>query len=141
MTYMGLCALGFFLFRHQLVEFFLPTDDNADSLDVVRRVGAMALICAAVFQLFDALGMVLIGALRGAGDTIWPGLATAALSWTVIVGGGALLAATLPHWGAIGPWVAASAYIILLGLLMAHRFARGPWRRMTLVNQPPPPTP
>src|SRR5690606_6473171 len=50
MTYMGVCALAFVGFRYQLASFF--TDEAA----IVRIAGAL-LICAAIFQLFDALGI------------------------------------------------------------------------------------
>ena len=67
------------------------------------------MIAAAVFQVFDAIAISLSGALRGAGDTIWPGVVTIVLSWSCIVLGGHLFIAAAPGLGSVGPWIAAAA--------------------------------
>ena len=95
------------------------------------------LIAAAIFQLFDAIAIILSGALRGAGDTVWPGVATLVLSWTCIVGVGHLLVATAPTLGAASPWIGAAAFLITLGIAMLARFMGGKWRSMRLVKNPP----
>lgn len=89
---------------------------------------------AALFQTLDALGTVYAHALRGAGDTLVPGLATVVLSWTVILGGGFYLRAAHPELSSTGPWIAATAYIVLLGLFLTVRFERGGWRRIHLLD-------
>jgi MATE family multidrug resistance protein len=135
MAYMGICAIIFVVFRRPMVELFLSSSiEGGGDAEVVLRVGMQIMICAAVFQLFDAIGIVLIGALRGAGDTVVPGLLTAGLSWVVIVGGGFAMAKLAPDLGAVGPWIAASVYIVILGIVMATRFARGRWREIELVS-------
>ncbi|MCL4209812.1 MAG: hypothetical protein KJZ68_04045, partial [Phycisphaerales bacterium] len=96
---------------------------------------ARLMICAAIFQTADALGVVYSGALRGAGDTVWPGVMTMIYSWVFIVLGGWLLVEYVPQWTSVGPWIGASVYIILFGLTMAWRFERGPWRRINLVER------
>ncbi len=131
--YMGLCALLFVIFREPLVRFFAH-DLGPEQIDELVRVGALVMVAAAVFQLFDATAITFSGALRGAGDTIWPGVITVILSWVFIVGGGLLMIELTPELGSIGPWIAASVYIILLGLAMLLRFLKGPWRRIELVN-------
>lgn len=93
------------------------------------------MIAAAVFQLFDAIAITMSGALRGAGDTVWPGVVTIVLSWVCIVGGGHLAIALVPHWGSMGPWVGASAYIILLGVFLLARFLAGNWKRIDLLSR------
>ncbi len=60
------------------------------------EIGWKVMICAAVFQLFDAVGIVYSGALRGAGDTRWPMVALVILSWSLVVGGGYTMAFALP---------------------------------------------
>lgn len=135
MAYMGLCALAFIAFRHDLVALFIPADMPTDRAEIIHSIGARIMIVAAVFQLFDALGITLVGVLRGAGDTVWPGLATVALAWTFIVGGGSAAVALAPQWGVLGPWSAAGAYIIVLGLTLAWRFRSGRWMSMKVLDK------
>ena len=82
------------------------------------------------------MGIVLLGALRGAGDTLWPGIASALLSWVVIVGGGWGLVHWAPGLGPMGPWLAASAFIILLAAVLAYRWTRGAWRAIRVLETP-----
>ncbi|MFW6065967.1 MAG: MATE family efflux transporter [Planctomycetota bacterium] len=142
MGYMGFCALVFVLFRHQLVDFFVQVDPATPAAEAgllrerIVDIGGNIMLCAAAFQLFDALGIVYIGALRGAGDTRWPMLVTLAFSWGVFLVGGLLLANLLPQLTSLGPWLAGSAYIILLGAVLAWRFESGAWRRIDLLGSP-----
>ncbi|MAY75412.1 MAG: hypothetical protein CMJ31_12010 [Phycisphaerae bacterium] len=134
LAYMGTCALVFFFFRADLVGFLAPeTMTDAERARLIA-VGSSVMIAAAVFQVFDALAIVLSGALRGAGDTVWPGVATIVLSWTCIVGGGHALIAFAPDLGSVGPWIGASSFITLLGLSLLWRFVAGGWRSIELVR-------
>jgi MATE family multidrug resistance protein len=132
--WMGACALMFVLFRHQLTDVFIDADTAADSAERIRAIGAGIFICASVFQLLDAVGIVYTGALRGAGDTLFPGLATVVLSWVVIIGGGVVMTRVYPQLESVGPWIAATAYIVVLGIVLAGRFERGGWRRLHLLS-------
>ena len=92
------------------------------------------MIIASVFQVFDALGMAMTGALRGAGDTVWPGVASVTISWTVLVIGGHSMIHFFPDLGSIGPWIGAAGYIICLGIALFVRFMGGKWRTMTVIH-------
>ena len=94
----------------------------------------MILIAAAVFQVFDAVAVTMTGALRGAGDTLVPSILTIGLSWLLIVGGGHLAVEFVPQWGALGPWIFASAYIVVLGVCLLVRFRMGAWKKMRLAG-------
>lgn len=133
MAYMGLCALLFVVFRHDLVRFLL-NDASVDAAEVVR-IGGVVMLLAAVFQVFDAIGITMVGALRGAGDTRWPGIVTVALSWGLIIGLGWALLRLMPGQRSLGPWIGASVYIIVFALVMLARFARGRWRLIRLVER------
>ncbi len=126
------------LFRGSLVGVFVSEGDPSVASEVLA-IGSRLMICAAVFQTFDAVGIVYTGALRGAGDTMVPGVATIVLSWTLIVGLGAWLAWNHPGLASVGPWIGASAYIIVYGVWMALRFERGAWRRIRLLEPTPGP--
>jgi MATE family multidrug resistance protein len=103
---------------------------------VVQALATRAVIFILICQAFDALSVIFIGALRGAGDTLWPGAMQLALAYGVGLGGASLVAHLKPEWGIFGPWSAASGYIMVLGLVMWGRFLSGRWKRMTLVPAP-----
>ncbi|MCA9286580.1 MAG: MATE family efflux transporter [Phycisphaerales bacterium] len=135
-AYCSLCGLLFVVFRHQLIAAFVGGSDlEPGQAARIVTIGGQLLVCAAIFQAFDALGIVYMGALRGAGDTVWPGIVTVVLSWVMIVGGGWLLVRLAPGLQSLGPWIAAAAYIIVLGVAMAVRFERGRWRSIRLLEE------
>ncbi|MFG0304927.1 MAG: MATE family efflux transporter [Phycisphaerales bacterium JB040] len=134
MGYMGLCALGFFVFRESGITLFLPESTSPEEAAEVVAVGAMVMIAAAVFQVFDAVAIVFSAALRGAGDTVWPGLVSIVLSYAFVIGAGHLLVELRPEWGSVGPWIGASTFIILLAVVLTFRFAQGKWKTMKLTH-------
>ncbi|MDX2146059.1 MAG: MATE family efflux transporter [Planctomycetota bacterium] len=134
-AYMGICAIAFVIFRERLIGFFVAGDTPPEDLAELVRLGSMMLIATAAFQLFDAAAMVISGALRGAGDTVWPGIATVFTSWIVIVGGGIFMIRVFPGLESIGPWIAAASYIIILCCILVFRFQKGRWKTMKLLER------
>jgi MATE family multidrug resistance protein len=124
-VYMITCGLFFFFGRRWLMEVF--THDP-----VVIEIGSTLLILAGVYQLFDAMYILYIGGLRGAGDTFVPAVVVATLCWTVVVGGGFLIAKFLPQLGIVGPWLAAMSYGLVIGFFLMIRFTRGDWKAVRL---------
>jgi MATE family multidrug resistance protein len=124
-AYVTLCATIYIFARGPLIGLFSTDPD-------VLRLGTTLMIFAAVYQLFDALYIIYYGALRGAGDTFVPALATAGLCWGITVLAGYLAARFLPQFGPSGPWVMATIYGIILGFFMYARWTRGHWRSLRL---------
>jgi MATE family multidrug resistance protein len=83
----------------------------------VISCGTVLLRIAAVFELFDGLQTVAIGALRGLGDTRTPMLAHLAGYWAVGLPVAYALCFPL-GWGAPGIWAGLSAAIIMIGLAL-----------------------
>lgn len=133
-VYMGVCAAAFVLFRDEMIRVFVDSDMPEEQATLLIGIGAKVMIAAAVFQVFDAVAIVISGALRGAGDTVWPGVVTVISSWICIVAGGHALLHFAPQLGSIGPWIAAAAYIVVLGVLLLARFLAGKWRSIDLVG-------
>lgn len=123
MVYMGLAALFLFFARWPLVRAF-----NSDP--TVIDIGCWIMIWVSLYQIFDAMSITFIFALRGAGDTLMPAVLNGACCWILFVGGGALCAVFAPGFGIHGPWLLAVSYLSLLGLLLLWRFESGAWRRI-----------
>ena len=139
MIYMGVCALIFFFFRHWLIGLFAHHNpvglDKEVAMQEMIVVGGRIMICAAVFQLFDACNIIFNGALRGAGDTRWPMVVMFMLSTVVLVGGGTAMVIYLPQLKSLGPYIAATAWVVLLAPILTWRFESGAWRKINLLRK------
>lgn len=108
--FMGCSGLCLFLFNHQIARIYTP--DSA-----VINAGAMLLIVAAIFQLFDGLQVVATGALRGAGNTRTAMLANLVGYWLLGLPLGGFLCFKL-HWGAAGMWAGLCLALMTIGCLL-----------------------
>ncbi len=135
--YMGLCGIVFVVFRGPLIGLFIEDGTPPAAASEIVRLGSMMLIATAAFQLFDAGAMVTSGALRGAGDTFFPGVATVIASWGIIVLGGLFMIRQFPSLESISPWIAAATYIFSLCVLLVGRFLTGKWRKIKLLDRTP----
>ncbi len=128
LLYMGTLSVVYSLFGADLIG--LGSADPA-----VISVGRGVMICMAVFQLFDALGITYGAALRGAGDTFVPSMFFVVSHWVIIVGGGWWVARTYPQWGSIGPWIAATTLITVCSLFLWWRWHGRAWMRIDLFGR------
>ncbi len=123
MGYMLLCGVMFFVFRNHLMHLF-STDP------AVIALGGKLLIVCAIFQIFDAMFIIYVGALRGVKDTFWPSIVQIALCWGLVVGGGFAVSRLMPQWGVLGPWTVGIIYGMILGFYLLGRFRSGRWKTM-----------
>ncbi|MFN5587009.1 MAG: MATE family efflux transporter [Planctomyces sp.] len=113
--------------------FFFFSSDAGASIAPLAAQAEVLLQFVAVYSVFDALAVVFSSALRGAGDTVFPMLLTFACSWLVMV---------LPAWLVTEHfdrqlrwlWLAASANIIVAGLLMVLRYRAGAWQKIRVIE-------
>jgi MATE family multidrug resistance protein len=125
MAYMGGIGLLLFLLRGPLM--------SAIAVDAAVIAAGMWIMCwVALYQVFDAMSITFIYALRGAGDTRTPAVLNAVCCWLVFIGGGYLVARVCPTWGVNGPWLMAVTYLTVLGLLLWWRYRAGAWRKIRL---------
>ena len=129
------CALYLLAPRALLVPYAAGADPGA--FVAVQRITVVLLRFVAFYTFFDMMNVIFAGALRGAGDTVYPLAITVVLSW------GAMLvpAYVLCLVGGAGinvAWTALSAYVVLLGLLMRRRFLAGRWRSLRVIEPPLP---
>ncbi|MDX2131499.1 MAG: MATE family efflux transporter [Planctomycetota bacterium] len=135
--YMGICGVLFLVFREELIRFFVPGTTDPEAVERLVEIGSGFLMATAAFQLFDAGAMIISGALRGAGDTVFPGVFTVIASWVLIVGGGFAFVEFAPSLGSLGPWIAAAGYITVLCIALLARFLSGRWKSIKVVHDTP----
>ena len=132
LVYMVLCGLLYFLLPRVLLAPYAAGSDPA-TFAYVQETAVVLLRFVAIYSLFDMMNVMFAAGLRGAGDTRYPLMLTIALAW------GAML---VPAWvacvhfgaGVYAAWSAASAYVVLLGLLELRRFRQGRWRSLRIVE-------
>lgn len=100
----------------------------------VISFGHLLLIFAAVFAGFDAITIVLIGGLRGAGDTRWMMYALTIGSYGVCLPLALLFSGPL-GFEAMGAWIGATIYIILLSGFVLRRFHGEKWQHLKIFSE------
>lgn len=125
LAYMGTLGLLYVLAPRWLIARF--TQDAE-----VIRIGASIMMCAMVFQLFDALAITYMSALRGAGDTFWPSAFSIGAHWLIIMGGGYVAVKWFPQYGSLGPWIVASALIVIIGVYFWLRWRAEAWAKINI---------
>ncbi|WP_413293516.1 MATE family efflux transporter [Bdellovibrio sp. HCB185ZH] len=115
-AYMSLCGLGFLVFRHWFPTFY--TNDA----DVIAWAAQFFLVVA-LFEIFDGVQAVAIGALRGMSDTQWPSVIAFFAYWIMGLPGGYFLAFHLGV-GPIGIWIGLLIGLIFASILLTYRFHR-----------------
>lgn len=125
--YMAILSGAYLVFGEELI--FLITKSRE-----AATIGGPIMVCAAIFQLFDAWAITYTASLRGAGDTFVPSIFFVASHWLIIVGGGWWIATHYPKMGSLGPWIAASTLIGVTALFLIWRWFGGAWRKIDLFS-------
>ena len=135
-VYMG--GLGILLasFGGWMLGAFLDAADPASAATLV--LARQLLWIAAAYQVFDAVNLVSAFCLRGAGDVKLPPVFLLLASWGVFIPlthalafkKGAGYVDFLPQFGlgAVGGWIAALVYIVLLAVILYARWRSGAWK-------------
>ncbi len=131
LVYMGLMGALFVTMGGTMMTWF--TNDG-----VVIALGASLMGFVAIFQLFDAVAITYSCALRGAGDTFWPAVAGAVLSWGLMVGGGMTISMVWPSLGIKGPWAFATLFLLSIGSALAWRWHGGRWETLDVIGRTEP---
>lgn len=122
MVVMAVMATVFFVFAAPIAGLFT----NAPT---VQRLVTEYLRISAIAEPFLALGMVLTGALQGAGDTVRPTYITLLTFWLIRLPLAKWMMFGL-HMEARGAWLAMSTTTIVGGIMTAALFYSGKWKKI-----------
>jgi len=139
-TLMGGIGVALALAGPWVLPLLLTSADPTAAL--VVQQAAVLLWFAAAYQFFDGLNIASSYCLRGAGDTMVPGMLVLVLSWFLFVplahiltfapGGGFLHFLPQLGYGARGGWIAMIVYVLLLGSVLYGRWRMGVWQTIRL---------
>lgn len=132
LMYMLTLSFLFFVFAGQLMDIFRPSDPGVDFAPI-RATGIILIYYIAIYSLVDACNIVFLGALKGAGDTLFI---------MRILGGTGLFVLVLPiaflkvmGWAYLHPlWIILTIYVMSSALCSFLRFRGGKWEHIRLVN-------
>jgi MATE family multidrug resistance protein len=103
----------------------------------VFELGRQILICAAIFNFFDATKFIFMGALRGAGDTLSILIMGTCLSWLFFVPGVIILIKVF-HTPVIYVWIFMTGYILVESAIYFWRFKSEKWKKINMINRKQP---
>ncbi|CUU35597.1 putative efflux protein, MATE family [Armatimonadetes bacterium DC] len=115
-------AIVFFVFAEYFARLFTSDPKVIELAVAYLRINALT-------EPLLAFGMVLAGALQGAGDSLKAMLATFITQWVVRIPLAYLMAFWL-GWDAYGAWGAMALSSGFSGLLMMYLFKRGGWKKV-----------
>ena len=124
MAGMGLIGLSYLIAPERLMGVFSQEAS-------VIAAGVTILRLVALYQVFDAIGIVLAGALNGAGDTRFTMLARSILAWGLFIPLVWLLIFPLEA-GIWGAWLGALIYLGGIAIIYFFRFRSGYWKTIEI---------
>ena len=94
-------------------------------------MGVNGLRIVGALQFLDAIGFVLMFALIGAGNTIFPAVLESVLTWVVVVMGTYVFGVVL-NFGFMAPWFLFPLHMSLFTGFMVWKIRQGDWKSIKL---------
>jgi multidrug resistance protein, MATE family len=110
---------------------FIPGKNSASNQEV-HALAVVLLRYVAAYNLFDALNMVFVSAIKGAGDTRF--VFVISLIMAILLAVGTWVAMVYLGAGLHGCWMLVTAWICALGVVYGLRFRQGVWRGMRVID-------
>ena len=132
MSYMTLVSTLYVVVPDLFLFGFFANEAGQRNGDV-RAVAVVLLRYVAAYNLFDALNMVFVGAIKGAGDTRF--VFGVSLIMAVLLAAGTWIAVSVFQAGLHGCWTLVTVWIWLLGIIYGARFLQGRWRGMRVIER------
>ncbi len=137
--YMGLIAMLYLFLPEWLLNQFAPKNyEGSISFARVVQQGKSLLVFVLIYNLFDATKFVIMGLLRGAGDTRICVVITTVCAWGLMIPGMAILIFYFKV-GLTGVWIYSTCCVFLETLIYFWRFKTEKWKKIKVIGQPPAP--
>ncbi|WP_241667452.1 MATE family efflux transporter [Pseudodesulfovibrio senegalensis] len=133
LLYMGGMGLVFVLAPEFLLGLFRANGMSDAEFAPILALGVVLMRYVALFTLMDALAIVYMGGLKGAGDTrfiMW-GIGCSSLGVMVVP---LILLYNFTDMNIHGPWLCLLLYVMVLSGLFVWRFRTGVWKRLRVID-------
>ena len=133
LIYMFFMVLLFLFAPHFLLDLFRPDNLVADSLSAMQTMGVNLLRIVCCYLFFDALYMVCIGVLKGAGDTRF-------IMWSISLI--SVFFMILPIYigieyfgrGLYFAWMCITLFVFMMFVVSIGRYLLGGWKHMRVIE-------
>ncbi len=136
LAYISLLFILFLIFPRPLLALFRPQDTSTLNFVAISETGTLLLRFVSAYIFFDALYMVCIGVLKGAGDTRFIMWSIGILSLVVMILplyiGVQILGAGLYY-----AWTCATGFVFFLFVTSYWRYRQGRWKEVRVIKQAP----
>lgn len=131
-AYMGVFAVALLLFPDALLTLFKSPDSTFDPAAFLS-LGRSLLVLMVAWGFFDAMTIVLGGALKGAGDTHFVMFYMVLMGWFLWMPPNVLI--LHKGGGLLALWQWMTLYTIILSFGILARWLRGKWKNIELVQE------
>lgn len=132
LAYMSFIGLTYALFPRAYFELFAARAGAGFSMDELLAKGRWLLLLMAFWGFFDAVNLVIAGALKGAGDTRFVMWYSVGIAWGIFVPG-SWYVVDRQLGGIVGAWAFLAAVVVMLAVGFLARFVGGMWKRIELI--------
>ncbi|MFH2125947.1 MAG: MATE family efflux transporter [Pseudomonadota bacterium] len=136
LAYMGLVALAFVFLPRELLSFFYTDGASAAAQSHMVELGVELLRFVAVYSMFDAMVLVYVGSLKGAGDIYFVMWSMALICLGLVIAP-LLVGVEVLGLGLYFIWGCVTLYVVVLGLVLRWRYSRGLWKKMRVIEAAP----
>ncbi|MCD4743288.1 MAG: MATE family efflux transporter [Desulfobacteraceae bacterium] len=134
LSYVFVLVLLFVFFPIPLIKMFLPTDMAPADLKAIIDMGIILLRFVAAYLFFDSINIIYMGALKGAGDSMF-------IMWSMSLASVFFL--FIPVWvgitnfgmGLYFSWTCITIYLLMLCLMIFIRFYKGKWKTIQIIEK------
>ena len=133
----GLMYTGAFGLAYLLVPdlFLIGYEAGVENFEEVRALSKTLLMFVAAYCIFDSVQIVFVGAIKGAGDTLFVVLTTIVCAIIfVVVGYTSQFLYSGENAKLFGWWTALTYWIVLLSVIFGARFIQGRWKTMRVIE-------
>jgi MATE family multidrug resistance protein len=116
-----------------LQGFFVAGEQPLADRDAVRTLTATLLMFVAGYNLLDATQMILVGALKGAGDTQF--ISGVSFVLATLLGAFSYLSVKVWNLDVYGCWTLIVFWCLIAAVTYVLRFWRGKWRAMRVIEE------
>ena len=135
--YMTIIGLSFILFPKEYLSLFADRGTDSLALVDILPAGRYLLLMMGLWGLFDAANLILSGALRGAGDTKFVMIYSAAMAWGFWMLG-EIVIIFMFKMGLFAAWIWMMLFVIIVASGFFLRFKSDRWKNIEVLDRQEP---
>ncbi len=132
LIYMSVIGSVFVLFPETLISLFVSSDSTVVDDPQFMRIGRTLMYLMTVWGFFDTIILVIVGGLKGAGDTKFTMWFLALVAWLLWIPGEVVILCA--GGGIVEAWIWMTIYVGILSVGLIKRWRGGVWKHLRMVH-------